>query len=408
MKARPQVAAPCTRKGDLQRGPRRCECMASCKTLKGFKTLESIGTLEHQRSQKTSFQGCLQIDESLIKENLIRYETREPMGMEVLFEGIESTFNLNSEIFIDDDDSASFDSYIENRSNILLDTSDNDRKLKKATFQDRGVRKNVSHALGYAQSLSNAIWADPAKNLQEAFFRSMFVRGFFDRQTDDIHDLATCLYHGVDIPSEMKKVWPRYTEKRYQQTVPKVWALVYKRMPSWAQKFERIWELLTDAQAEALKEEWFFEEDEKPTQEEIAKKLGISLASYQERLQWAYRKLETLYPEFSRKKDKDKKDPKKIYPLYEILPSGEKVEIKFPKIKDKEISVKEKIEIRNWISMTTTNYMFTYDEYSDVEDIEDEQEQEEVEEFIEKEHQDYTLIKAEELESNKVAIEATL
>lgn len=55
-------------------------------------------------------------------------------------------------------------------------------------------------------------------------------------------------------------------------------------MPLWAKNFHLIWDKLSEAQADALKLEWIYEDAEKPTQEENAKKLGISIASYQERL----------------------------------------------------------------------------------------------------------------------------
>ena len=55
-------------------------------------------------------------------------------------------------------------------------------------------------------------------------------------------------------------------------------------MPLWAKKFNKIWSKLTPKQSDALKLEWFYETPEKPTQEENAKALGISVDSYQEHL----------------------------------------------------------------------------------------------------------------------------
>ena len=50
---------------------------------------------------------------------------------------------------------------------------------------------------------------------------------------------------------------------------------------------------------------------EKPSQADNAKKLGISVASYQERLELAYKKLEKLYPELERiSRRSPKKEPK--------------------------------------------------------------------------------------------------
>ncbi len=125
-------------------------------------------------------------------------------------------------------------------------------------------------------------------NLEESFFETMYARGDFDQEHEDIQNLAACFYHRIDLPSEMKKIWPRYTEKRYQAAKNSIWAKVQKKMPPWAKKFFRIWDKLSESQSEASKLEWFYEEVEKPTQEENAKKVGISIASYQERLGWAY------------------------------------------------------------------------------------------------------------------------
>lgn len=47
------------------------------------------------------------------------------------------------------------------------------------------------------------------------------------------------------------------------------------------------------------------------------------------------------------------------------------------------------------------NYMFRYQAYTDVEDVEDEDELDAIEEYIEKEHQDYLCLKAEESEQKK-------
>jgi hypothetical protein len=76
--------------------------------------------------------------------------------------------------------------------------------------------------------------------------------------------------------------------------------MINEKAPRWARKFHHIWKKLTPAQAEALECEYFHGFDEKPSQQESAKKLGISIGSYQERLEWAYRKLEKVYPEFER------------------------------------------------------------------------------------------------------------
>ncbi len=172
-------------------------------------------------------------------------------------------------------------------------------------------------------------------------------------------------------------------------------------MPFWAKRFHQIWDKLTEAQSDALMLEWFYESDEKPTQEENALVLGISVDSYKERLKLANKKLGALYPEFPRLKRKKPRTAKKAIkpaPLYQILPTGEKVELEISVMRKKTLSTKENHEIKKWVYESTMNYMFRFQAYTDVDDFEDEEEQEAVEEYIEKEHQDYMRLKAEESE----------
>jgi hypothetical protein len=167
-------------------------------------------------------------------------------------------------------------------------------------------------------------------------------------------------------------------------------------MPPWAKKFNRIWDRLTKAQADALKLEFFFDDDEKATQSDNAKTLGISIASYQERLEWAYKKLEALYPEFERiarkQKGGDQQERLKPYPLYAVQPDGNRTEIPTPKPRDKELSAVELRRIRRWADLSSTQYFVGYGTYSDVEDIEDEADQQEIEDAIEQEHQNFLKI----------------
>lgn len=333
MKVRAQEAKPCEKKGDKVRGSSYCECMTACKKEKGYLKSTSAGTLHHQRSRSSAFIGCLPLEEILIQDHLIRYETREVGGLEVLFEGVEAAQNLNAEIFQDDGTATQVEGFLATTPNLLTESLDNDRGLKKASPLDQGLRDYLPNALGYAQTGVSAFMASAPPNLEESFFQAMYIGGDFDRDHEDIQNLAACFYHGVDLPSEIIKIWPRYTEKRYQAAKNSIWAKVHKKMPQWAKKFYRIWDNLSDSQAEALKLEWFYEDDEKPTQEESAKRLGISIASYQERLEWAYKKLEILYPEFTTRKRKNPTVTKMAQPpepLYEILTCGDKVQIQHP------------------------------------------------------------------------------
>jgi hypothetical protein len=72
---RAQVAKPCEKKGDSLLGLSRCECLASCKKQNGYLRPTSTGTVHFLSSASSTFEGCLPLEEALIQENLIRYET---------------------------------------------------------------------------------------------------------------------------------------------------------------------------------------------------------------------------------------------------------------------------------------------------------------------------------------------
>lgn len=216
MEVRKQIPKPCEKKGDAIIGPSRCECLAKCKLQQGYLRPESKGTLLYLRNESSTFAGCLQLEQSLIAENLIRYETREDSGFEILFEGIESAQNLNSEIFEDDGTPTNLESFHNFVPDLLTDKRDNDRKLKKASHSDKFLKDLFPEALGIAHSSMAALWSPPPQNLEVSFFQTMYARGDFDRQSGEIQSVATCLYHGVDLPEAIKKIWPRYTEKRFK------------------------------------------------------------------------------------------------------------------------------------------------------------------------------------------------
>lgn len=395
MKVRVQTAKPCERKGDLVLGSPLCECLKSCKAQKGYLKDSSAGTLNHHKVTNSGFTGCLILEEALIHEHLIRYETREVGGLEVLFEGVEEEQNLNAEIFIEDAPS-SVSTYMDFIGDFLTDDRDNDRKLKKGSIFDEGLRAYFPDALGFAQNGFSAFAGASPENLYESFFESMYVRGDFETLSGDVQQLATCFYHGIDDPKEMKKIWPRFTERRMRETSATIYGLVHKRMPFWAIRFDKIWDKLTEQQAEALRAEWFYEDAEKPSQEQLAAGLGISVASYQERLEWAYRKMEGIFPELRRRRRKNPVEVRPAIaprPLYEILHSGERIEISFPEKRDRSISKKEINEIKRWVFDSTANNLFRYEYYTDIDDEITESDEEDTDEAIQKEHEDYLKLK---------------
>lgn len=356
MKIRQQTARPCDKKGsDNYRFSYSCECLKECDKLKGFLKPDSTGTINHKNNSETLFNGCLELENLLVEESLIRYETRELGGIEILFEGVECIQNLNAEIYNDDylggEDllspagMASF--YLDSIGNQVTDDTDNDKGAKRR-FTDESLISFFPSMLGFTQTISNTLATTAPANLHDSFFLSLYAQGEFDKDSDDLQNLATCFLYGLDTETQMKKIWPRYTESRYKKLKSIIWARVAKKMPWWAKRFDKIWNILSEPQMNALMLEWFHDSDEKPSQLENARHLGISVAAYQERLHWAYKKIEGFYPEFKRiKRRKPESAAKRTpAPLYSINPNGEKIEIPFATKKEKKLTSKQIIQIR--------------------------------------------------------------
>lgn len=90
--------------------------------------------------------------------------------------------------------------------------------------------------------------------------------------------------------------------------------------------------------------EFFHGELEKPTQEQNAKKLGISIASYQDRLELAYNKLSKLYPEYKRERRRKPRTAK----------------IKIDRVADRRVSPAKMAEIRQWARKNMDDYFNSY------------------------------------------------
>lgn len=337
MKVRKQKASPCLKKGiDNYLVTNLCEHAATCK-LNG----------DYLNSKSELYKLCLNVEHDLTDNQLIRYELREMSGLEVLFEGIEKIYNLNSEIFNYD----YFEGIGPNDFTQLamgLDNSTNDLKKDLLFKQEDALGKNqkivlvesfegsdfepnilnhLPESLGFAQSFGHDLLSSNPDNLFDSFFESLYQSGEFEPQfieikgesvpdrikrelkDDDFHCVATLLLKGIENENDIQRFWPRYTKSRYEKNKNKVYSRVNKKMPAVFKKFDKIWSQLTEPQIEALELEFFHGELEKPTQEQNAEKLGISIASYQDRLELVYKKFSKLYPEFERIRRRKPRSP---------------------------------------------------------------------------------------------------
>jgi len=325
---RRQRASPCDKKGiDNSELTNACELVELCKQCGDFNNKHSA-----------RYKLCLKVEESLTQQQLIRYEAREMAGLEILFEGLEKIYNLNAEILKHDQ----LEGVSPNDLPLMALTLERaiDRDLKEdRLFKNSKQRANetprtgitkasvfnhLPEFLGFAQSFSHELLSCAPDNLFDSVFQTLYLRGEFDPQyveikneakperqkrelkDDDLHTVATILFHGIEDERHIKQIWQRFTPTRMERNKIKVYQTVGRKMSRTFRKFPKLWNKLTEAQEAALKLEYFYEGQEKPTQKENAKRLGISVASYQDRLEGAYKHLMKLYSEFERIERKKK------------------------------------------------------------------------------------------------------
>ena len=54
--------------------------------------------------------------------------------------------------------------------------------------------------LGFAQSSGHDLFSTAPQNIQDSFFISLYAQSEFEKDSDDIQNLVTCLIHGIDNP----------------------------------------------------------------------------------------------------------------------------------------------------------------------------------------------------------------
>lgn len=404
MKVRIQTPKPCEKKGlNNSYFANHCECFKECEQSGVFLFAESPGTQNH----KTKFTGCMDIERYLVENVLIRYEMREDSGLEVLFDGIEKIYNLHSELeeyqrlaqIAPSEDLFAREEKIEQSvyskeeaqdlglfdevDDVEIDFDElsekdfaNLEELKLEIREEQEVQKQeqqhssdgsellLNHlptCLGFAQSKAHTIFARRPENLRDYFFTKLYSEGLFEKENKDVKDYAYYALNGFESEEDIKAIDPELSGMKLKEAKDRLEMLIKKNMPEWAKKFEQFLETLTSNQVEAVKREWFFKEDEKPTQYEIAANIGISRDSYQDRLEGAYKKLEKVYPEYDRvprrrSRANQKKDPPA--PLYLINPDGTKTQVPHPVAKTREAHFFEMVRIKKWAKFTTTDFLF--------------------------------------------------
>ncbi len=353
VRVRKADASPCAKKGkDNHKSSSRCECEKLCKASSWFKSQSCSGTIKHNQSDPQGiFKGCFELEEYLINNQLLRYDSKEKSGLDVLFSGIEKLHSLSADYF-DIDNLGELSSCNDNLTvgeaitsysyevdNLqIFDEEDESKELDSNLYVEESALNYIPASLGYGHSMAHDIFAAAPSDLKEVVFNYLYKRGEFNIGHNDLFSVARCMKQRRDLVKDIKEVWPRYTEKRYFKNLGLINKIIEYKAPFWASRFEILWRKLTPEQTEAIKSEYFYSESEKPTQKELAARIGIKLSSYKDRLKWANKKIIKLFPEYKPEPRRNKKveSERGPEPLYQVLENGDRVQIPFPVAKEKD------------------------------------------------------------------------
>ena len=288
MKVRKSIPNPCQRKGeDNQHLLKECECRAECKTLGGYLNPDSKGTIAFKKqnkskkiSKKFQFNGCQQIEGLLIDNYELRYDGREVTGLEVLFNGIEQIQDYRGSTHFytyTSNDVNDHSTNIENamihkhmKKNHLYQSSDpNGAEASKTRFLTEMPKELQINTNKMAE-----IWSSKPKDILDAMLRTCWSKGVFETGTEELVRTAYIMMKHIEIPEVIEQIWPKFDKEKFKAHEKLVWALVKKNMPVWAKKFKGFLKALTKEQKEAIELEWFYPDDEKPTQADLAATLG--------------------------------------------------------------------------------------------------------------------------------------
>ena len=352
VRVRKADASPCAKKGKDNHEPSsRCELVKLCKSSSWFKFQNCKGTVEHTENQpKSLFTGCFEIEEYLINNQLLRYDSKEKSGLDVLFNGIEKLHSLSADYLdinnlgelgscdVDLSVGEALTAYsYEVDNHQILDEEDEHEELESNLYVEESALNYIPASLGYGHSMAHDIFASAPDDLEEVVFNYLFKRGEFEKGHNDTYAVARCIKQRRDLIEDIRAAWPRYTERRYQKNLEIIKKITERKRPFWASRFEVLWKRLTSEQTQAVRSEYFYEESEKPTQVELAKRIGIKLSSYKDRLKWANKKIIKTFPEYKPEPRRNERVEvkRKPEPLYQILENGDRVQIPFPVAKEK-------------------------------------------------------------------------
>ena len=387
MRTRKPVAKPCERNGEdniCRKNPARICRLKTFPTEKGCRGEYRSPMLSENQAQSdlvafkdSQFLGCQFVEEKLIDERLVRYDSREVTGLAVLFNGIEKIHDLNSSIF--------------NQSNFEVNQHDHETMQADETNQTflRQTRNFRSTAESYPPVLKDLkpkaekeydsrslaprfmeinpgimadLWSSEPSDLKHATLTKCWREGAFEAEDFEVEITAYALMKKYAPDKIIDEIWGGVDSEKFKELKRRVMAITRKRAPDWAKRFDKFMKELKPNQKKVIKAEYFYTEEEKPSQKVLSARISMSEDNYKYHLKQATRVLERIYPEYQkrvrRRKKSSQKEERKAnnpLPLYRVSADGEKTLIPPPEKRDKLLSTTKISKIKKWARESTPN-----------------------------------------------------
>jgi predicted DNA-binding protein (UPF0251 family) len=160
---------------------------------------------------------------------------------------------------------------------------------------NQAIRRELPGVKSASSYLGGGAW-----DLKHSHLLDLFREGHFDEKEGQnkmeiqegkiLKAVAYLTCRGITKESELEMILPALSYPRFHRLQARVYREVEATFPEWMKQWNRVWRSLTPPQQEAIR--WTeFENSEGWTQFEIARQLGISLASLKDRLHLAYQKI---------------------------------------------------------------------------------------------------------------------
>ena len=272
--------------------PGKSVLIAPCEEV--FREPDSKGTRLYRKAcgRKTRFQGCRATEEGLIRDSLVRILVREKQSLEELLDQIipqEDDFTLP--------ESRSFHS-----THGMVTASEGALKREETKWGE--TKKAAGLTFSLSTPLSDFL-ATPPRSFREVQAKALIEEGCFAKDPK-LELVAFLISEGITRPEFLKRVVPDLDYGEFKRDEGKVNALINATLPEKAKIFKLFLASLTDIQRKTV-QVLYFDNDENLTQVEVAKKLRISYDSLRDRLSGIKKILYKRYPEFTQKKESQKK-----------------------------------------------------------------------------------------------------